>query len=1074
MFMVTDKKKRIFAVALSAVLGITSVISYNGFLGSATADDTNTTEKITFAEGEGTGRDFSEDSWQFAGKLKDGGGAVPAEHAPKIVKDKDDGNYLNDDSTVIRLIRDVKAADATSGMEASTSYDKYRSGEAFLSNGIMMDTKAKFSVKFTFSMPEAVVNTVQTTGAENAREVGGDGIAFVMTTNSTHDVQAGSGIGYQGIDNSVAVELDSYFNGAYCDMKEGQFAYQNWGFDNQLYFHAGQSPDGVKDYGNPNPWLAGYENYVNKNHAERFDHVGVTLDGNVKKHEAISYINGKDPTEMEGDQYIHLANRYYHTNTGTDVESTESTCATRFADKGVNDRLFTVWIDYDGSKMDVSYANGKFSTAEKPATPQISTAVDLSKFDGKKVYMGFTSAIGSSKANHTIHSFQFVNRYDASYKLNYYLKNKTTGEYELKKSSDVLTGEVGTDVTADDVDKDYKTAYDAENYTLSAVKTQETSVNLAEAGKTYEMNVYYDPVVPTEAYYKLNYYKFDSEKGGYVLTESTNTATGKVGDSYKVTDVDPSYATKYENFTVNEQKKDDFTVTLTEAGKTYEMNVYYDPVKPIETPEPDEASYKLNYYLKNKITGEYELKKTSDTAIGKVGADVTAADVDKNYETAFKNENYVFSKDHKQETSVTLTEAGKTYEMNVYYDPEEAYYKLNYYKFDKDKKEYVLTETTKTVTGYVGSEYKITDVDPAYGTKYPNYSVNENKKDDFDVKLTEAGKTYEMNVYYDPEEAGYKLNYHKLNPNTEKYEYIESTVVIEGTVGSTYKVTDADADYELKYSKDGYSVNKDKNETYSVTIENPDKTYEMDVYYDPVKTTYKTEYYLQQPDGSYKLKDTVQGEQTYAGKNVTAPEKTYDGYTHVAIPDSLESAVVNADGSTTMKVYYNYEKDPVYKVEYYVEQPDGSYKLYTEKADISGKTGQEVTPEIITIDGYEHTTTPDTNEKDIVRADSSTVLKVYYKAKPVEPTEIPTIEPTVKPTIKPTVKPTVKPTKKPTPTPEEVDNDDPGAPNVHRRNDKPSNPDTGDHNNMGAYVVLALSSLAVLAGGVISRKRIRK
>ena len=74
------------------------------------------------------------------------------------------------------------------------------------------------------------------------------------------------------------------------------------------------------------------------------------------------------------------------------------------------------------------------------------------------------------------------------------------------------------------------------------------------------------------------------------------------------------------------------------------------------------------------------------------------------------------------------------------------------------------------------------------------------------------------------------------------------------------------------------------------------------MFYDPQKkvffSTYKTEHYLQNPDGSYSLKDTVKGEETYAGKEVVAVEKTYDGYTHVIIPESVEKEVVNADGST--------------------------------------------------------------------------------------------------------------------------------------------------------------------------------
>ena len=37
-------------------------------------------------------------------------------------------------------------------------------------------------------------------------------------------------------------------------------------------------------------------------------------------------------------------------------------------------------------------------------------------------------------------------------------------------------------------------------------------------------------------------------------------------------------------------------------------------------------------------------------------------------------------------------------------------------------------------------------------------------------------------------------------------------------MNETYTVTDADAKYETKYEKDGYTINPDKKETYSVLI----------------------------------------------------------------------------------------------------------------------------------------------------------------------------------------------------------------------------------------------------------------
>lgn len=1080
------------ALTMAAVLGFGTIFSGKVLENKVFADNGDTVTTV-FAEGHGTGADFSEENWVFAGKEKPDGSNVEldvmqegAGRAPGIEKDN---KYLKTDEKVIRLINGVKAgSDRSTGLEdyrqkdgkdlSDASYSAYRSGEAFLKNGIQLKPDAEFAVKFTFSMPEAVVNTTQTGGAEYAREVGGDGIAFVMTTNETHKTQAGSGIGYQGIEDSISVELDSYFNGAYA-MTSGMGgadwsnAYTNWGFDNQLYFHTGAgTADGGNTYGdiNSNPYANGYENYVNPDFAERFDHIAITKDGDVKKHLAKYYINKIDPTELVDGEYVNLANRYKSTNTttsknlprktGSTDESNSPTCATRFADKGVDTRLFTVWIDYADNKMNVSIANGDFVNAVKPATPQITNTVNLDNFDGKEVYMGFTSAVGSSKANHTIHSFSFSNVSEATYKLNYYLKDKTTGEYKLDKSTDIFTGEVGTTATAESIDSVYKDAYKDANYVLSTKKDQETSVKLEEKGKLYEMNLYYDPA---EAYYKLNYYKYDTTKNEYVLQETTDTVTDYVGKKATINDVDSKYATKYPNYKVNMDKKDDFEVTLTEAGKTYEMNVYYDPEK---------AGYKLNYHKKNPVTGEYEYIESSDVSEGILNETYQVTDVDKDYKTKYEKDGYVINESKNETYSVKIEEENKTYEMNVYYDPAEAYYLVNYYVYDSEKGEYVLRESTPKTTSYVGAETNVGQVDPNYGSKYPGYSVNAEKNQDYAVKLTEAGKTYEMNVYYDPDTAGYKLNYHKLNPNTGNYEYQESTKVFEGNVNETYKVTDADANYETKYQKDNYVVNPEKNETYSVKIEEENKTYEMDVYYDPVKTTYKTEYYLKNPDGSYTLKDTVPGEETYAGKNVTAPEKSYDGYVHVTTPDSKESAVVEADGSTTMKVYFDPEKKPTYKVEYYVEQPDGSYKLYTEKKDIEADAGSKVDAEIISIPGYEHTITTNTKESDTVLADSSTVLKVYYNLV-VEPTPTPTENPNYNPT---------EPTEEPIETPEPEETEEPEEPVEPEETEEPEEPldidepkapapKTNDSNHAGAYFALMISSIVVFGITLLGRKK---
>ena len=298
------KFKRIFkkttAVALTAALSIASLSGLEFKKDSekayASTGLSTSSSRVVFAEGYGTGKDFSSSSWTFNGEAMDPNDNTNIyslsgrANGPAIVS-----NNYGSGEPIIRLVNGVKS---NNGMEDGSSYNHFRSGEAFLSQGINFNSSSKFSMKFTFSMPDAVVNTSQTGGAQFAREYGGDGIAFVMTTNPTHTTQAGSGIGYQGIGNSIAIEMDSFFNGAYCDMNTTTgTSYYNWGFDNQLYFHENWNYNNTgNSYQNAsNPYEGGdgrqYVQYVNHNHNERFDHIGITLNGDVKNHIAKYYIN---------------------------------------------------------------------------------------------------------------------------------------------------------------------------------------------------------------------------------------------------------------------------------------------------------------------------------------------------------------------------------------------------------------------------------------------------------------------------------------------------------------------------------------------------------------------------------------------------------------------------------------------------------------------------------------------------------------------------------------------------------------------------------------------------------------
>ncbi len=56
------------------------------------------------------------------------------------------------------------------------------------------------------------------------------------------------------------------------------------------------------------------------------------------------------------------------------------------------------------------------------------------------------------------------------------------------------------------------------------------------------------------------------------------------------------------------------------------------------------------------------------------------------------------------------------------------------------------------------------------------------------------------------EEASYRINYWKFNPDTENYEKAESSEVMTGAVGDTVTVAEADPGYATKYSNDYYHI----------------------------------------------------------------------------------------------------------------------------------------------------------------------------------------------------------------------------------------------------------------------------
>ena len=583
---------------------------------------------MTFAEGEGTGEEFKEESWMLASQRRQGKDATQTRSPSNDTFGIRKNPYSKKETPekVIRLfdlIKPYSAPESAAEEDPDNSFTDYRSTRAMLNQLVPLNGKSQFSTKFTFSLPDACVNTEQAGGEEFAREVGGDGLAFLLyQTDYLSDMDYGGNtytFGMQNNEKSLMVEMDSQYNGSYCDMKHTglgydvnrMYYYASWDYDNQLYFHKDQTYTGKNDYENKeNPFEGAdgreYVTYRNYKYAERFDHIGITLNSDHARHDAIYYLNGLDPMKTvektkDGKTYTAYENlayfdacaggvlddtdkleaAYQDTSKKSNKVSDSSTCATRFADAGVNDRLFTVWIDYDGEKMYVRYANGDFANAKRPAKPQIEKEIDLhSRFDNKTVAVGFASSLNFSKANTTLHAFQFTNKYkpideEASYRINYWKLNPDTEYYEMEESSEVMTGAVGATVTAADADASYATKYSNDYYHISTITPQDSSVTLENADTHYQMNLYYEPEKTT---YKVLYYQ-ETEDGNYKLLNEYVSPPTYIGKTV--------YAEIKEPDGYMQGGDDTTTFGIVKPNNATILKVYYDKYRPL--PEPTEV-----------------------------------------------------------------------------------------------------------------------------------------------------------------------------------------------------------------------------------------------------------------------------------------------------------------------------------------------------------------------------------------------------------------------------------------------------------------------------------------------------
>ena len=502
------------------------------------------------------------------------------------------------------------------------------------------------------------------------------------------------------------------------------------------------------------------------------------------------------------------------------------------------------------------------------------------------------------------------------YKVEHYLKKN--GEYKLE-TTDTLAGTTGSTVTATPKTfAGYKENTSAEGRIASG--TIPTSGTLV-------LKLYYDPIS-----YKIN----------YVLNGGTNDPSNP--STYTVDNIvtfkDPTRE-GYEFKGWYEEAGFKTPITST-ANKTGDITIYakWEAISGVD--------YKVEHYLKKN--GTYTLDAGStQTLKGTVGQKVTATP--KTFAGYAEN-----TTAEGRVASGTIPTSG-TLVLKLYYDP--ISYKINY----------VLNGGTNDPSN--PSTYTVDNIVTFKAPTREGYTFLGWYEDaEFTKVITStANKTGDITIYAKWEargDTGYKVEHYKKNAQGN-YD-LATTASYTGTTGVTVTATPQ----QFK----GYAENTEHAERIATGTIKADGSLVLKLYYDPI--IYKIDYVLNGGVNDPKNPSTYT-----VNDNIELQPATRDGYEFKGWYEDKdfkgEPTVSIVNRAEDITLYAKWEaKDSNYKVEHYLENKNGEYKLELTKEKV-GKTDSEVTAEPLNLQGYEENTThPDRIAKGTVKADGSLVLKLYY------------------------------------------------------------------------------------------------
>ncbi|MDL2215659.1 VWA domain-containing protein [Ruminococcaceae bacterium OttesenSCG-928-N02] len=572
-----------------------------------------------------------------------------------------------------------------------------------------------------------------------------------------------------------------------------------------------------------------------------------------------------------------------------------------------------------------------------------------------------------------------------NYTVEHYLQNPTGGTYPgTPKVSFQLTGTTATNVNLSDP----QVRYSYPGYTYHHANPDPATIL---ANGSLVVRLYY--TANTNTSFKVEHYWQNGDDNNFTLHEVTNH-TGTTGAAIVVgAGLSGTVAKTYAGYTLDLNASGTTPVAnrvVNGDGSTV-IKLYY---------TANVVNYKVEHYLQNPDGVTYGAAFRVDNLTAKVGKTLNPATLQD--AAAFPGYTYDPTKTASANVSFVVAPSGTV--IKIYYTANSnVRYVVEHYRQNGDGSTYpgTASESVTYNNGVPGAAIVVgAGLTGTVAKTYPGYTLDLAAPNTTApaLRFVKGDGTTVIRLYYRANtNTAYRVEHYQESLTGTFVRVTADDQNLTGITGATATWTPKTT---AQYPGFTYAKTKTETENSGVKIAGDGSTVIKVYYTRNTNTAFKVEHYWQNGTGvGYTLHETVPhtgktGAAIVVGAGLAGTvAKTYVGYTldlTVSGTTPVANRVVNGDGTTVIKLYYT-ANSVTYKVEYYLQNGNGSWPTTPVKTDVNQPaiTGQVINPATVAATlpanlaaGYTYSAakTSVENSSFAVAGNNSTVIKIYYTA----------------------------------------------------------------------------------------------